>query len=454
MGMKKKLTLLALTALTTASLFSGCGKSETTAKTEEKETAKTVDITFWHAMGGAGGEAINKMVENFNSSQQKVKVTAQFQGTYDEAINKLKSAAKGNAGPDVMQVYDIGTRFMIDSGYTVPMQKLIDENKFDTSSLEPNLLAYYTVDKKLHSMPFNSSTPLVYYNKTAFKEAGLDPEKGPKNFDELMEYSQKLTKKNGDKTERHGFALATYGWFFEQLLVKQQANYANSQNGRADKATKVDFDTNGAGLKVFESWKKLYDTGAVVNLGRKTDETKSAFIAGKIAMTMDSTAALKDIMNGVGGRFEIGTAYLPAVDGSKNGGVSIGGASLWVMDKKDKEKQKAAFEFIKFMVSPEQQSFWRKNTVYFAVTKKAYDLPELKEHLQKFPQFQTAINQLHDSPKTATGALLGVFPEARQTIELNLEKMIQGQSTPEGAMKDASKMINDAIANYNKINVK
>ncbi|UOY91267.1 extracellular solute-binding protein [Ectobacillus sp. JY-23] len=273
-------------------------------------------------------------------------------------------------------------------------------------------------------MPFNSSTPLVYYNKTAFKEAGLDPEKGPKNFDELMEYSQKLTKKNGDKTERHGFALATYGWFFEQLLVKQQANYANSQNGRADKATKVDFDTNGAGLKVFESWKKLYDTGAVVNLGRKTDETKSAFIADKIAMTMDSTAALKDIMNGVGARFEIGTAYLRAVDGSKNGGVSIGGASLWAMDKKDKEKQKAAFEFIKFMVSPEQQAFWSKNTGYFAVTKKAYDLPELKEHLQKFPQFQTAINQLHDSPKTATGALLGVFPEARQTIELNLEKMI------------------------------
>ncbi|MFX3660929.1 MAG: extracellular solute-binding protein, partial [Ectobacillus sp.] len=229
---------------------------------------------------------------------------------------------------------------------------------------------------------------------------------------------------------------------------------ANNKNARAYKATKVEFDKNGAGLKVFETWKELYDTGAVVNFGRKTDDTKSAFIAGKIAMTMDSTAALKDIMNGVGGRFEIGTAYLPSFDSAKDGGVSIGGASLWVMDKKDKEKQKAAFEFVKYMVSPEQQAFWSKNTGYFAVTKKAYDLPEMKEHLEKFPQFQTAIDQLHDSPKTATGALLGVFPEARQTIELNLEKMIQGQAEPEQAIKDAAKTINDAITNYNKVNVK
>jgi sn-glycerol 3-phosphate transport system substrate-binding protein len=452
--MKKKLMFLIMAVFTFATILAGCSSSSESTNAEVKDNGKPVEITFWHAMGGAGGEAINKMVENFNNSQKKVHVTAQFQGTYDEAINKLKSAAKGNAGPDVMQVYDIGTRFMIDSGYAVPMQKLIDENKFDTSSLEPNLLAYYTVDKKLYSMPFNSSTPILYYNKTAFKEAGLDPEKAPKTFEELMEYAKKLTKKNGEKVEQYGFSMATYGWFFEQLLVKQGANYADNKNGRADKATKVEFDKNGAGLKVFDDWKKLYDTGAVVNLGRKTDDTKSAFIAGKIAMTMDSTAALKDIMNGVGGRFEIGTAYLPSVDASKNGGVSIGGASLWAMDKKDKEKQKAAFEFIKYMVSPEQQAFWSKNTGYFAVTKKAYDLPEMKDHLQKFPQFQTALNQLHDSPKTATGALLGVFPEARQTIELNLEKMIQGQVTPEKAMKDAAKTINDAIVNYNKMNGK
>lgn len=451
--MKKRLLIIIMAVFTFATVLAGCSTSQKTASTATDNGAP-VEITFWHAMGGAGGEAINKMVDNFNNSQKKVHVTAQFQGTYDEAINKLKSAAKGNAGPDVMQVYDIGTRFMIDSGYAVPMQKLIDEQKFDTSSLEPNLLAYYTVDKKLYSMPFNSSTPIMYYNKTAFKEAGLDPEKAPKTFDELIDTANKLTKKNGDKVERNGLGLASYGWFFEQLLVKQGANFADNGNGRTDKATKVEFDTNGAGQKVFDSWKKLYDSGAAVNLGRKTDDTKSAFIGGKVAITMDSTASLKDIMKGVGDRFEIGTAYLPTVDPNKNVGVSIGGASLWAMDKKDDAKQKAAFEFIKYMVSPEQQAFWNQNTGYFAVTKKAYDIQSEKDYLQKYPQFQTAINQLHDSPKTATGALLGVFPEARQTVELNLEKMIKGDSSSTQAMQDAAKTINAAITNYNKTNVK
>ncbi|WP_416828031.1 ABC transporter substrate-binding protein [Ectobacillus polymachus] len=451
--MKKRLLVIIMTVFTFATVLAGCSSNQKTDATAS-DSGAPVEITFWHAMGGAGGEAINKMVENFNNSQKKVHVTAQFQGTYDEAINKLKSAAKGNAGPDVMQVYDIGTRFMIDSGYAVPMQKLIDEQKFDTSSLEPNLLAYYTVDKKLYSMPFNSSTPILYYNKTAFKEAGLDPEKAPKTFDELIDDSNKLTKKNGDKVERNGLGIASYSWLFEQFLVKQGANYANNGNGRTGKATQVEFDTNGAGQKVFDSWKKLYDSGAAVNLGRKTDDTKSAFIAGKVAMTMDSTASLKDIMKGVGDRFEIGTAYLPTVDPAKNNGVSIGGASLWVMDKKDPAKEKAAFEFIKYMVSPEQQAFWSQNTGYFPVTKKAYDLQDMKDYLQKYPQFQTAINQLHDSPKTSTGALLGVFPEARQTVEQNLEKMIKGDSSPTQAMQDSAKTINAAITNYNKANVK
>lgn len=448
--MKKTLLALSTAALTLTAALTGCSSSEKTAATGLKDDGKTIEITYWHAMGGAGGEAINKMVDSFNSSQKKVHVTAQFQGDYDQAINKLKSSVAGNAGPDVMQVYDIGTRFMIDSGYVVPMQTLIDEQNYDMSSLEPNLLSYYTVDKKLYSMPFNSSTPVLYYNKTAFKEAGLDPEKAPKTFAEIEEYSKKLTKKNGDTVEQSGLGIATYGWFFEQFLVKQDAYFANNKNGRSDKATKVAFDENGAGLKTFQAWKDLYDSGAAVNLGRKTSETKSAFAAGKVAMTLDSTAALKDMMNAVGGRFEIGTAYLPTPDASKDGGVSIGGASLWVMDKKDKEKQLAAFEFVKFMVSPEQQSFWSQNTGYFAVTKKAYDLPDMKEYLKQNPQFQTAIDQLHDSPKTATGALLGVFPEARQNIELNIEKMIQDQASPEQAVKEAAKTINEAIANYNK----
>lgn len=449
--MKKRLisTILASSIIATG-LFTGCGNKDA-AKTSSD--SKKTDIVFWHSMGGSGGEAINKMVEDFNKTHKDINVNVQFQGNYDDALNKMKSAQKGNAGPDVMQIYDIGTTYMIDSGYTVPVQNFIDGEKFDTSSLEKNLLAYYTIDNKLNSMPFNSSTPILYYNKTAFKEAGLDPEKAPATFDEVAQMAKKLTKKDSSGTvSQYGYSMAIYGWFFEQLVGKQGLNYANNGNGRQGKATAVDFDKNGAGLKIADTWKKLVDSGNIGNFGRKTMDTQNAFVAGKSAMFIDSTAALTNVIKSVGGRFEIGTAYLPKVSEDDKGGVSIGGGSLWIMDKEDEKKEKAAWEFVKFMVSPEQQAFWNKSTGYFPVTKKAYDTETMKETLKKYPQFNTAVEQLHASPVESRGALLGVFPEARQTIETNIEKLLQGKQTSKETITNSAKTINEAIKKYNDSN--
>jgi len=192
----KRILSIALigSVLLSATACSNDTKQATTSNTKTNEN-KVIELTFWHAMGGKGGEAINKMVKDFNQSHPNIKVTAQYQGTYDDALNKLKTSEQSKAGPDIMQVYDIGTKFMIDSKWVTPVQKFIDEDKFDTSKLEPNLLKYYTVDNKLYSMPFNSSTPILYYNKNAFKEAGIDPNKPPKNFNQIEEYGKKLLKK-------------------------------------------------------------------------------------------------------------------------------------------------------------------------------------------------------------------------------------------------------------------
>lgn len=448
--MKKRLLSIILAASMVTAVATGCTQE---ASSETNNEGKAEEIVFWHSMGGAGGETINKMVENFNNSRKDIKVTAQYQGSYDDAINKMKSSQQGNAGPDVMQLYDIGTRWMIDSGYAVQIQKLVDEDKFDLSSLEENLLGYYSVDNKLYSMPFNSSTPILYYNKTAFKDAGLDPEKAPKNMEELKGMIPKLTKKDGSgRVTQYGYSMAVYGWFVEQFMSKQGLTFTNNENGRKDKATAVEFDKNGGGLKVLKLWKELNDSGNMGNFGRKTADTQNAFKAGQTAMFIDSTAVLSSILKGVDGKFEVGTAFLPEITSGDKGGVSIGGGSLWIMDKKDDKKQKAAWEFVKFMVSPEQQVLWNKNTGYFPVTKKAYDLDEMKEHIKKYPQFQTAIDQLHASPVEARGALLGVFPEARQTVETNIESMLQGKVTPEQAVENSAKNINSAIEKYNKTN--
>lgn len=456
MKLKKILSIV----LASSMVFSliGCGSSKSSsANNDSKE--KVVELKFWHSMGGVNGEAVKTMTENFNKTHKNIHVTALYQGKYDDALTKLKTAmqGKGDSGPDICQVYDIGTKFMIDSGWVVPMQEFLDKDKeFDAKQLEPNLLSYYTVDNKLYSMPFNSSTPILYYNKTAFKEVGLDPEKPPKNFKEVEEYSKKLVKKDGDSVSRYGFSMCIYGWFFEQFLAKQGALYGNNENGRKGEITQVEWDKNGTGVNVLKQWKQLMDTGSVGNFGRKTDDTKNAFVAGRSAMILESTACLGGFLNGVGDRFEIGTAYLPNLTEDKNAGVVIGGGALWAIDNASEERKNATWEFIKYISSPEQQVYWNSKSGYFPITKKAYDLPEMEEHLKKYPQFKTAIDQLHQTPvNTATqGALLGVFSEARQTIEMNIEKMIQGTQTPDESIKNASNKINDAIKNYNNTNKK
>jgi sn-glycerol 3-phosphate transport system substrate-binding protein len=449
--MKKRILSLIVTACVGMTLLAGCGSTK--ASTASAKSDGKTELVFWHSMGGAGGDAINEMVDKFNKeNKDNIHVTAQYQGEYDDAINKIKSSKDKNSYPDVMQVYDIGTRWMIDSKIATPMQNFIDDDKYDTSSLEPNLLAYYTVDKKLYSMPFNSSTPILYYNKTAFKAAGLDPEKAPQDFDEIKQYSEKLTKKDGSNVTEYGISLPIYAWLFEEFMAKQLKPYVNNGNGRDAAATSVDFKSNGGGLNILNSWKSLYDQGLLGNYGRKTQDTEQAFIAGKADMFIESTASLKTVLDGVNGKFEVGTAYLPKINKDDKGGVSIGGASMWILDKGDQARQKATFEFIKFMIEPEQQVYWNEKTGYFPVTTKAYDLQEMKDHLQKTPQFKTAMDQLHSSPAESRGALLGVFTEARQIVETNIEAMIQGKSTPEQALDASEKSINTSIEKYNKAN--
>ncbi len=413
--------------------------------------AEPTKIIFWYSLGGKIAETTRKLVDEFNATHPNIQVQAVYQGGYDDAINKLKTAIQTKSTPHVMQVYDIGTKFMIDSKSIVPMQKWIDRDKVDISTFEPNILAYYTVNDQLYSMPFNISTPLLYYNKNMFKEAGLDPEKPPHTFDEVVEYARKLTVRDASgRVTRPGMALAVYGWFFEQFLATANLLYANNGNGRDGNATAVAFATPEAAA-IVEWWHSMVNEGICANLGRKTADTQKAFISGQTAMTIDSTAVLSTILAGVEGRFEVGTGFLPRPAGAK-GGVIPGGGCLWLMAGHDPDEEAAAWEFIKFMSAPKQQAFWHMNTGYFPVTRLAYDLPELKAHQEKYPQFATAIRQLRSTPinRATQGALLGVFTQARQTVEDAIEQVLAGRAKPLDALKRAATTIDGAIARYNQ----
>ena len=425
---------------------SGGGGTETKAEASGGSADGKIEITFWHAMGGVNGEATEAVVKAFNESQDEIVVKREYHGTYEDMITKLKATMPSGGMTDVCQMYDIGTKFMTDSGFAIPVQDMFETTGFDPSCVMDIITSYYTVDGKQMSMPFNVSTPMLYYNKDAFKAAGLDPDTPPKNFDEVMEFSKQIVESGAAPV---GYAQAIYGWFFEQQIAGQGQYYADNENGRKAAATAVEFDKNGTGLKIFETWKNLLDSGYAANYGSTTADTQTAFFAGQAAIIVESTAILRNAVNS--SAFEVGTGYFPKIGDNAEGGVIIGGASLWMMDNKDDAKKDAAWKFIEFTTTPEVQATWSMSTGYFAINPAAYETEEMKAFIAENPNFMTAINQLNDAPVNGytAGVLSGVATEARILFNEAMEKTYNGEYTPQEAVDFLAESVNSAIENYN-----
>ena len=211
----------------------------------------------------------------------------------------------------------------------------------------------------------------------------------------------------------------------------------------------IDFDKNGAGLKIFETWKNLLDSGYAANYGSTTADTQTAFFAGQAAIIVESTAILRNAVNS--SAFEVGTGYFPKIEDSADGGVIIGGASLWMMDNKDDAKKDAAWKFIEFTTTPEVQATWSMSTGYFAINPAAYETEEMKAFIAENPNFMTAINQLNDTPVNGytAGVLSGVATESRILFNEAMEKTYNGEFTPQQAVDFLAESVNAAITNYN-----
>jgi sn-glycerol 3-phosphate transport system substrate-binding protein len=420
----------------------------------------SLKITFWYGLTGSLGGVVQQVVNKYNSSQTKYYVEAVQNSNYDDTINKLNTSLAGGNLPSVVQIYDIGTQRMIDTKKILPVQDLIDRDKLDlVKDLEPAVASYYTVGGKLYSMPFNSSAPVLYYDKAAFKEAGLDPEKPPRTYEELLEAARKLTKKDASgKITRSGIDFTLYGWILEQQMAIQTANYAEPGNGRSARATQLNFN-NEAGQNWLNIMKKLQDEGVGRNLGRHSGTTNGTtmaanFTKGEAAMAIDSIAVLRGWQGQIqtaGSKVDLGVAYLPKPANAK-GGVIIGGASLWITNQGSKEQQEGAWDFVKFTSTPELQAFWAANTGYYPIRKAAYDLPEMKDALTKYPQFKVAIDQLRSTEASSAtqGAIFGTFAGARVLVEGAMEQYMTGKATSaKAALDDAAKKANENLSEYN-----
>ena len=432
----------------------GSGGAPEGAKAPDKgaldKTSGVTKVSFWHAMDGKNAEVLTKLVDEFNKENSgKIQVEATYAGKYDDAIAKYKASIQSKSTPDVVQVYDIGTRFMIDAGQAVPMQDFIDRDKMDVSDLQPNIAGYYSIDKKLYSMPFNTSMPVLYYNKKLFKAAGLDPQKPPTTLEEVRADAEKLSAKNGGPA-KYGFGAAIYGWLLEQFIATDNAEYCDQGNGRDGKATKVQFDSPDA-VAVVDWWQKMVKDGLAANTGRDTKAAQAAFKAGQLAMTLESTGQVGGFQQAAqAAGYDLGVANYPKLKAT-DGGPIIGGASLWIDGEGHSDaKKEASWRFVKFLADPKSQATWHTGTGYFPISKGALNQPVDVAWRKQYPQFDVAVQQLQNTKlsKATQGCLLGVMPQARKASEDGLEKAING-ADPKQAMTEAAASLKAAIDQYN-----
>lgn len=411
-------------------------------------------VTLWHSMAQTLEPALKRIVDEFNESQDKYEVRAVFQGTYTESLNKLIATRDPANMPTFIQLDDTATQIMVDSGVVTPMQDFIDDDAYDLADFEPKALSYYRIDDKLYSMPFNLAGPILYYDREAFRQAGLDPDHPPATLDEVRQDSERILQKDASgKTTRYGIALTISPWVFEQMLAKQDALYVNNDNGRTGRATEAVFDSE-QGKAIIEWWDQMVDDGLAIDKGTQGLDAMLELGNRHVAMAIESTAALRAavslaVLSGEDPS-QLGTAFLPAPAGG--GGIILGGASMWIMNERPDEEQRGAWEFIKFAVSPEQQAQWHSDTGYFPVRVSAYELPPAVKAREDFPQFETAVEQLHQSPDTPAtrGALVGRFSEVRQQITEAFQEVLSTDADPGATLEQAAADATRVIEDYNR----
>jgi len=415
--------------------------------------ADKVDVQFWHAMGGWRIELLQEMAQDFMALNPDINVEVQYTGSYGDTINKLNVAIQSNVAPHVVQGYDIATQMLIDGEVAVPMQDLIDADPdFDIGTFMPQVLNYYRVGGKLYCMPFNSSNAIMFYNKTLFKKAGLDPDRPPKTYEELLDYAEKLmVKDDKGNVAQAGITWNLHCWFFEQFMAVQNAALTDNDNGRTGRPTKAIFNSD-AGLKTFTFWNDLTKNGSMINT-KVHDWTgaRNLFISQKVAMIITSTSDVALMVKSAKeNNFELGTAFIPAPADAESGGVVIGGGSLWMVAGKPEAETKAAWEFVKFMAQSAQQIKWHTGTGYFPVRKDAVEDLLAQGYYSESPHNLTAILQLLLSTQNynSNGAIIGAFAEVRAIVESNVQKMLSGDMTPAEALAAAEKEATVAIRDY------
>ncbi len=403
--------------------------------------AADVELTMYYpvAVGGPVTKVVDGMTAAFTKDHPDIKVTAVYAGNYDDTRTKALAALKAGQPVQLSVLFSIDLFELIDQGVIVPFEDVVktDADKAWLDGFYPSLMANGKTQGKTWGIPFQRSTIVLYYNKDAFKEAGLDPQKAPATWADMAAYGEKLVKKDASgNVERYGVMVPSTGypyWMF-QAFAKQNGEVLMNQDG-----TETYFD-KPAVVEALSYWRELGQKGVMPSGTVEWGTLRDQFLQGKTAMMWHTTGNLTAVRKGA--TFDFGVAMLPA---SKERGSPTGGGNFYIFEKATPAEREAALTFIKWMTAPERAAQWSIDTGYVAVTPAAYETETLKKYVADFPPAAVARDQLDHSV-----AEFSVHENARvkKSLDDAIQATLTGGKEPKAALTEAQATADRILKRY------
>ncbi len=415
-----------------------------------------VAIEFWHGLNQPAGGLLEQIAADFNASQTQYQVNALFKGQYPETMVAAIAAFRAGKAPHIVQMFEVGTATMMAAkGAVKPVYELMRETgvAFDPTVYLPAVRGYYSLlDGRMMSMPFNSSTAVVFYNKDAFRKAGLDPNKPPQTWPETIEAARKLHAAHATPC---ALSTAWPTWIqFEQFSAIHDVPLATRANGLAglDAELRINSPLHVRHVQTLIDMQKA----GTFKYGGRDAAGDALFPSGECAILHASSGLRGRIVREA--KFDWGTTtlpYYPDVAGAPKNSI-IGGASFWVMTAPGRrpEEYRGVAEFFKYISRPEVIAKWHMDTGFLPITFAAYERTKASGYYDKNPGTEVPILQLTRTPPTdnSRGLRLGNMPEIRNIIYEELEKALQGQQSAQQALDAAVQRGNVVLRNFERAN--
>lgn len=411
------------------------------------------EIHWWHAMPGELGREVERLASDFNASQPDYRIVATYKGLYTETMTAAMVALRSKQHPAIVQAAEVATATMMAAkGVVYPVHLLMTEQSvaFTPSAYLPSITSYYSdANGNMLSFPFNSSTPILYYNKDQFRLAGIDADNPPLTWPDVEAAARKLR----DRNIPCGATTAWPAWInIENFSAFHNLPLASLDNGIGGSATELQFNNLvvTGHLATLAEWQKtkLFDYSG------RTNEAEKRFYNSECGILISSSAARADII--ANSKFEIGYGmlpYWPNVAGAPQNSI-IGGGSLWVLQGRPDDEYKGVARFFAFLSRPEVQAAWHQWTGYLPITRAAYEQSRSIGFYDRNPGTDISIKQMTLNPATdnSKGLRLGSYVVIRDIVQEELEAALTGKKAAKAALDDAVRHGNEILRQFEKVN--